>query len=144
MTVPLRIPIEIIPIMLKIVSNDFKLENNQNAVFRSGVEEALTENKYSLISEEIQNETLKEQAEQRKKECLDESCLVDTGKMLAARGLLVVDIVKAKTSDMFKLKYINLETAETMKTKSLIYKKDIDNVQSLLDFAKELTKEVLK
>jgi len=135
---------ENIPIMLKIVSTDFKLQNNQNTIFRSGVEDALTENKYSLISEEVQEETLKEQAKQRKKECYDDSCLVETGKMLAARGLFVVEIVKSKESYLFKIKYINLETAEIVKTKSLVYSKDIDNVQNLLDFAKELTNEVLK
>ncbi len=132
------------PIMLKFVSKDFKLENNQNAIFRSGVEESLTENKYSLISEETQEETLKEQSMQRNKECLDESCLVDTGKMLAARGLFIIEVIKSKNDYLFKIKYINLETAETLKTKSLIYTKDIDNAQNLLDFAKELTKEVLK
>ncbi len=132
------------PIMLKFVSKEFKLENNQNAIFRSGVEESLTENKYSLISEEVQEETLKEQAIQRNKECLEESCLVDTGKMLAARGLFIIEVIKSKNDYLFKIKYINLETAETLKTKSLIYTKDIDNAQNLLDFAKELTKEVLK
>ncbi len=126
-------------IMLKIVAKGFTLNESSEAIFRSGVEEVLTENKYSLVSEEVQNETLKEQAEQRKKECLDESCLVDTGKMLAARGLFVVDVIKSKESYLFKLKYIDLETSEVLKTKSLIYEKDIEEAQSLMDFAKELT-----
>ncbi len=130
-------------IMLKVVAKGFTLDESSEAIFRSGVEEVLTENKYSLVSEEVQNETLKEQANQRKKECLDESCLVDTGKMLAARGLFVVEVIKAKESYLFKLKYINLETAETLKTKSLIYEKDIDDAKNLMDFAKDLAGKII-
>ncbi len=42
---------------------------------------------FSLIDEDAQKQALKEQSSQRKKECLDNECLVDTGKMLAAQKI---------------------------------------------------------
>ncbi len=130
-------------IMLKMVTKGFTIDENAEAIFRSGVEEILTENKYSLISEEIQNETLKEQAEQRKKECLDESCLVDTGKMLAARMLFIIEVIKSDETHLFKIKYIDLQTSELLKTKSLIFEDNLNDVKKLFEFSKKLTSEVL-
>lgn len=77
------------PIMMQI-KTDLKLSED----FRGGVESGLTENGYSLVSEEDQNQTLKEQATQRKQECYDETCLVNVGKMLAAKGLVMVEVTK--------------------------------------------------
>ncbi len=134
---------ELKTIMLKMVSKGFTIDENAEAIFRSGVEEVLTENKYSLISEEIQNETLKEQAEQRKKECLDESCLVDTGKMLAARMLFIIEVIKSDETHLFKIKYIDLQTGELLKTKSLIFEDNLNDVKKLFEFSKKLTSEIL-
>ncbi len=137
------------PIMMQI-KTDLKIPED----FRGGVEDGLTENGYSLVSEEVQKEALKEQSEQRKKECYDESCLVDTGKMLAAKGLVMVEVTK-KSDKMyfFKAKYIDFETADTKKTKSEYFKYNLDNYEELNKFGKTLiqnmfgkneTKEVMK
>jgi len=59
--------------------------------FRGGVEDALTEMGYSLVSEEDQLQTMKEQTKSDDG-CIDDACLVNTGKMLAVTGLQVFRI----------------------------------------------------
>ncbi len=137
------------PIMMQI-----KTDLNIPEDFRGGVEEGLTQNGYSLVSEEIQKEALKEQATQRKKECYDESCLVDTGKMLAAKGLFLVEVTKKSDKlYLFKTKYIDFETGTTQKIKQDYFKFDLNDYEELSKFGKNIiqnmfgkieTKEVMK
>ncbi len=122
------------PVMLQIKS-DLNIPDD----LRTGIEEGLTENNFSLISEEVQKEALKEQAHQRQKECYDESCLVDTGKMLAARGLVIVEIVKKNEKYyLFKAKYIDFESGTTQKTKSDYFEYDLNDFKELNKFGKNL------
>jgi len=124
------------PIMMQI-KTDLKLSED----FRGGVESGLTENGYSLVSEEDQNQTLKEQATQRKKECYDESCLVDVGKMLAAKGLVMVEVTKkGDKSYLFKAKYVDFETGTTQKTVTEYFKYNLENYEELNKFGKSLIK----
>ncbi len=128
------------PIMLQIQS---KIEISED--LRDGIEEGLTQLKYSLIDEQTQKEALKEQANQRKSECFDESCLVDTGKMLAAKALIIVEISqKDDLNYKFKAKYIDFETGSTTKTKSLYFEGDIKDFKKLNSFGKNLIIELFE
>ncbi|MBN2695375.1 hypothetical protein JXR93_12005 [bacterium] len=129
-------------VMLKVNTKSFELSKDSSYVLRMGVSEVLTKNSYALIDEISQEEALKEQSEQREKECFDELCLVDTGKMLAAKGIFLVEIVKMGEKYIFSLKYIDIETGSTQKAKSLIFKNDINNGEELLEFSKNMTTEL--
>ena len=55
----------------------------------------------------LQEETLKEQS--LNGDCLDDSCLIDTGKMLAAKNLIVVTVtLKNKNSYRFNARFIEI------------------------------------
>ncbi len=131
-------------IMVKILTKDAEITEDIFKVIQNGVEEILTENKFSLISKEVQEQTLKEQAEQRKTECYDESCLVEVGKMIAAKNLLIIEIIKSEETYMFNLKLVDLETGATLKSKSSVYDSGIKNIKELLIFSKELTKNIIQ
>jgi len=124
-------------IMLKIKYKDSKLTKSNISLIRSGIEESLTEKKYSLISESIQKEALLEQAKQQKSDCYDDNCIIDTGKMLSAKFLILIDIIKLDKY-VFKVQYISLETGVSEKVKSLIYNYDIGNSKELLEFSKSI------
>ena len=96
-------------IMLKITPN-FKAKKTDLEILSTSLEMNLTKLGYTIISESIQEEALKEQKDQRKSDCYDDKCLVDTGKMLAARKLLIVSISKRKKTFFIKFKKINIET----------------------------------
>ena len=122
------------PIMLKIQSK-VKIPTD----FRDGVEEGLTIKGYSLVDEKAQQEALKNQSEQRNSECYDDSCLVDTGKMLAAKALIVVDVEKKEENSFkFKARFVDFEKGTTTKTKLLYYKSSLSNYEKLSIFGKEL------
>ena len=89
-------------IMIKINSKS-KISKTDLETFNTYLEVGLTKLDYGIISKEIQEEALKEQKIQRKSDCYDEKCLVDTGRMLAARELLILDI-KIREKDYFKYK----------------------------------------
>jgi len=127
------------PVMLQIVSKNIKVPSD----FKDGVEEMLTFNKNSLIDEKQQEETLKIQAKQRKTDCYDNECLVDVGKMLAARGLIVVEVGKSGSSYKFKAKIIDFETGSIQRTKVLYYKGKLNDGENLNNFGKKLISELL-
>ncbi len=128
------------PIMLQIQS---KTEISED--LRDGIEEGLTQLKYSLIDEQTQKEALKEQANQRKSECFDESCLVDTGKMLAAKALIIVEVSKKDDSNYkFKARYVDFETGSTTRAKSLYFEGDIKDFKKLNSFGKKLIVELFE
>ena len=89
-------------VMLKVISKS-KIKKIDIEMLNSSIEMNLTKLNYGIISQDIQEEALKEQQEQRKSDCYDDSCLVDTGRMLAARELLILDI-KIREKDYFKYK----------------------------------------
>lgn len=126
------------PIMLKIVPKKCELSETTIAIFRMGVEEILTGKGYSLVDLDAQNEVISEQQKQQKTGCYDDSCLVSTGKMLAAQGLFLVEVIKAKKVHAFKLRYIDLESATTLSSKSMLYTGDIEDATVLLPFSKKL------
>ena len=127
------------PVMLK-VQGKIKISDD----FRDGVEEVLTSFNYSLVDEKAQAEALKNQSEQRESECYDDSCLVDTGKMLAAKALIVVRIDrKGKNSYKFKARFIDFEKGTTQKSVAKYYEFSLKNYKELMNFGKLLTKSLL-
>lgn len=120
-------------IMLHILS-DIKLPPD----FRVGVEEGLTKSKYILIDESIQTEVISEQTDSTEG-CIEDSCIVNTGKMLAAVGVVVVDILKKNDrSYLFKIKYIDMETGTTQLSINEYFEYDIKNDKELYIFGKNL------
>jgi len=127
------------PIMLKIKSSE-KISSD----FRDGVEEVLTSLGYSLIDEKTQNTALKEQKEQLKSECYDDTCLVDTGKMLAAKGLIVVEVEKKdENSYKFKSRLVDFEKGTTVKSVSDYFEFSLKNYKEMMNFGRSLTKSLL-
>ncbi len=125
------------PIMMEIKSDE-KIPKD----FRFGVAEGLTTIGYSLIDSKTQEEALKEQSEQRKKGCYDDECLVDTGKMLAARGLVVVEVEKRDKLFTFSVRYVDFETGVLTKTLTRYYKDSLNDYEKLNDFGKNLSLEL--
>ncbi|MBN2695376.1 hypothetical protein JXR93_12010 [bacterium] len=126
-------------VMLKIFQKETNLNESTQHIIRLGVSEILTSNQYFLIDEQSQEEALKEQSEQREKGCFDESCLVDTGKMLAANKILMVELSPIGQNILFAIKFIDVETGSIIKTSSTIFKGDISDSESLLNFSKEVS-----
>ena len=128
------------PIMLKIKGN-IKIQND----FRDGVEEVLTSMGYSLVDEAVQEKVLKEQQEQQKTECYEDSCLVDTGKMLAAKALIVVTVEKrGDKSYKFRARFIDFEKGTTIKTIAKYFDFSLKNYKEMMKFGKILTKELFE
>ncbi len=123
-----------LPIMLKISSKNFKISQNIQSLIRSNIESLLTRKGYSLIDIKIQQEALKEQSKKIKDECIDDACLIDTGKMLAAKELFLVEIVQIKNIYTFKIKNIDLETGRLQNTNSTLYDGKLDNIKKLNNF----------
>ncbi len=140
-----KIPKENQTVMLKVITKEFEMDKDEKDILRSGLEDKLTETGYSIISEKAQEEALKEQSEQRKKECYDEECIVDVGKMIAARFLCLVDIKKTKNNEnyVFQLKFIDIQSGETIKSRTNIYKQNISDIENILLFAKKSIAELL-
>jgi len=111
---------------------------------RSAAEETITKSGFSLLSEEIQNEALKEQGAQTEDgDCIDDSCLMDTGKMLAAQRLFLVKVSDFGNSNyMFKIIHMNLESNETISVRSEIYNGDLNDVNSLFKFSKKFLSSI--
>jgi hypothetical protein len=128
--------------MLKVKSN-FDLTASIVEVFRSGAEDSLTAKGYLLISKQQQEEALKEQAKQQKSDCYDDACLVDTGKMMAAQMIFIIDINKTENNYLFKIRLLDLETGSVKRTVTKLYKEELSDLDKLLKFSKELTNEVL-
>jgi len=131
-----------LPVMLK-VKSDFNISNKVVNTFRSGAEDSLTAQGYSLISKEQQEEALEQQAEQQKSDCYDDACLVTTGRMMAAQMIFIINISKMEKEYIFKARLVDLETGSTKRTVTQIYKGRLSSASDLLKFAKELTNEAL-
>lgn len=132
------------PVMLKMNSQS-SISNDIRVSFRSGIEEVLTQNGYSLIDEFAQNQALKEQASQRKQACYDDACLISTGKMLAAKALFIVDVIPMKKDYLFKIRLIDFETGETKSSTTAFYaNKDLENPRKINLFAQTISKKILK
>lgn len=131
-------------VMLRLNGKRIKLSEEVRDVVRMGVEEVLTENGYMLISETNQEMALSQMAKDHKNECLDDGCLIDAGGMLAARGVFLVEIVKIGKKYAFKVKYIDMETAAVLKTKSSMYKFKLNDGDKLLPFSKEIIEAIFE
>ena len=131
-------------IMFKILTS-FNFSKDSSKILTTSLESNLTELGYGIISNKIQNEALKEQKEQHKNDCYDDECLVDTGKMLAAKKILIINIDKYKNSYFIKIKKIDIETAILENTNAISYKgtfSDYEKVNSML--SKLLNKMFIK
>jgi hypothetical protein len=112
-------------VMVKIISES-KIKKIDIEMLNSSLEMNLTKLNYGIISQDIQEEALKEQQNQRKSDCYDDGCLVDTGRMLAARELLVLNIKKRAKDFFIKARRIDIETGVVEKSDITIIKKDYD------------------
>ena len=127
-----------LPVMLKIKSK-IKIPND----FRNGVESILSKNGYTLIDLKQQEEVLSAQSD-TSEGCLDDSCLIDTGKMLAAKELFLVEVsFKDSKKYSFTIRVIDLEKNTTGKIETLFYNNYLTDSINLFNFAKRLTKMVL-
>ncbi len=131
-----------LPVMLKVKAN-FNLSNAVVDTFRSGAEDSLTAQGFMLISKEQQDEALKQQAEQQNSDCYDDACLVDTGKMMAAQMIFIINVSKMGKEYIFKARLVDLESGSTKKTVTKVYKGRLSSATDLLKFSKELTNEAL-
>jgi len=131
------------PVMLKLSTKE-SIEPKVIKTLRAGIEMSLTHKNYSLIDENTQEEALEEQVNQQKSECYDDNCLVDVGRMIAARALFIVEILKLEDNKyLFKSRFIDLETAETKKAIAKIYSYSFDDSEKLLEFSESLTADLL-
>jgi len=127
------------PVMLQILSKE-KIPLD----FRDGFEQGLTEIGYSLVDEDVQNETMNEQSD-KIEGCIDDSCLVNVGKMLSARGVVVVEVTKKDNNVYsFKSKYLDFETGTTKKTYVAFYKYSLSNYEQLVEFGKQMVSNMLE
>ena len=128
--------------MLKIIS-DTKLNKLELNTIRSGVEVSLIKRDYTLLDKSVQDEAINTQV---KDECLDDSCLIDTGKMLAATHLIILNINKQKNHHgyLFNIKSISLETSETIRSRSETYDRALTDITFLLSFSKRLANSLFE
>lgn len=131
-------------VMLFIHGKNIKLTDIQLMNIRGGVEEIVTKNGLLLVEEEAQNEVLKEQATQRKKQCYEDSCVVDVGKMLAAKKLLKIEVMKGNNSYIFNGGFTDLEKGVKERTKKEIYEGDLNNDKALSKFINMLSKKLIE
>ena len=91
-TVSITIQAEIKDTVMIKINSKSDISKIDLEMLNTSLEISLTKLDYGIISKEVQEEALKKQKEQRKTDCYDEECLVDTGRMLAARELLLLNI----------------------------------------------------
>ncbi len=120
-----------------LLKNNLKISNEITKSIKTSAESILTDYKYLIIDEQVQNQALKEQSEQRKKECYDESCLVDTGKMLAASKLVIIEIFAENKKYKFVTSVIDIETGSKIATNTNWFKDDITDGELLDNAVKE-------
>lgn len=112
---------------------------------RAATEEQITNRGYSIIDQNAQSQVLTEQASQRKQACYDDSCLVDTGKMLAAQNLFLVDIKTLSTNNyLFKIRLVSIESGETLRSTSAMYAGNLEDFRKLLIFSKKFVKKMFQ
>ncbi len=118
-------------VMVQLVSKNIKLSEESLDVIKGATEVVLTKSGYFLIDEDAQREALKEQADQRKKECVDESCLVDTGRMLAAFRIINIEVTQTDGKPKFTTIVIDVETGAKIATDFMWYKGNLDDSEQL-------------
>ncbi|MBN2693326.1 SUMF1/EgtB/PvdO family nonheme iron enzyme [bacterium] len=131
-------------VVLFINSVNFKLSISNLSNIKGGVEELLTKNRIYLIDEKIQNEVLKEQSEQRKKSCYDDSCLIDVGKMVSAKKIIKIEITKGNRSYIFNTSIIDLEKGIKEVSQKDIFDDDINNEKKLSEFIDSFSLRLIK
>jgi hypothetical protein len=110
-------------------------------IIKTSIETNLTSLGYGIINENIQNEAIEEQKKQQNSDCYDDQCLVDTGRMLAAKKLLIIKISNKDNDKFFiKLRKIDIETGiieDSFASKNSLNFNDYDNlnitIQKLLN-----------
>ncbi len=109
---------------------------------RSAAEQTITNKNFTILDQSIQEEALAGQTESG---CLDDSCLMDTGKMLAASRIFIVKISPlGKNQYLFKITHTNLETNEMVKSQSEIYTEKLDDYNKLLEFGQKFFKTIFQ
>lgn len=127
------------------VITDENISKSNIDMINTSVETNLTSLGYGIINEKIQNEALEEQKEQQKSECYDDQCLVDTGRMLAAKKLLIIRITKQKTGNFFiKLRKIDIESGIIENSFASTSKLEFNDYELLNKVINALLKKIFK
>ncbi len=108
------------------------------------IETNLTRLGYGIINEKIQNEAIEEQKKQQNSDCYDDSCLVDTGRMLAAKKLLIIKISRQSENNFFiKLRKIDIESGIIENSFASARSIDFKNYEDINNNIKELLKKII-
>lgn len=103
---------------------------------RSAAEDLLTKKGFTIIDLATQEAVLQEQNSQEG--CLDDGCFLDTGKMLAAKYLIVIHVSKLKEKEyFFKIKNVQLDNSAVLGTSTALYKGMLNETGKLLSFGKK-------
>ncbi len=134
-------------ILLLFLATSLLFSQNENLkvieTIRAVTEQEITKKGFSIIDQIVQEDALKEQSEQRKKGCYDDSCLVDTGKMLAAQRLFLVDINKlGEEQFLFKIRYVSVESGETINSESELFEGKLSDYSKLFKFSKDFVTRI--
>ncbi len=133
-------------VILQIEPKRFTLTPEGLEIIKGAAESAVTKSGFILIDPQAQEEALKEQAEQRKKDCYDNECLVDTGKMLAANKIVKLEITELTVGEKYRfvLFVLDVESGAKIGTNTFIYSGTLDDIEKLDLFIREnMIKELL-
>ena len=89
-------------ILFKVISEKEIIKPNIEMI-KTSLEANLTSLGYGIIDEKIQEEALKEQKKQQSSDCYDDQCLVDTGRMLTAKKLLIIRVSKKSDNNFYSI-----------------------------------------
>ncbi|MBN2694116.1 PEGA domain-containing protein [bacterium] len=120
-------------VILQIEPKRFTLSQEGLEIIKGAAETAITKSGFILIDPQAQEEALKEQAEQRKKDCYDNECLVDTGKMLAANKIVKLEVSELTSSEKYRfvLFVLDVETGAKIGTNTFVYSGSFDDIEKL-------------
>ena len=131
-------------VIFKVIPN-FKLSDSQKESINSAIESNLTSYGYGIINEKIQNEALNEQKKQYNSDCYDETCLVDTGRMLAAQKLIIVKVFKQNNNKyLIKSRLIDIESGIIENSYTTQENIDLDNYNEINKTLKKLISGIIK
>jgi len=130
-------------IIFKIIPN-YEISESHIELLNTSIETNLTNLGYGIINEKIQNEALDEQKKQQNSDCYDDQCLVDTGRMLAAKKLLIIRVSKQENDKFFiKLRKIDIESGIIENSFASSKKLDFNDYEELNLIIYSLLKKVI-
>jgi len=126
------------------VKTNFELDKETEKLIKTSLESSLTNLGYGIVSSQTREAALKEQKKQYQNDCLDDNCLIDTGKMLAAKKILIVDIDKRKEDFIIKMRRIDIETSILEASLAKKYSDKLSNFDSMDKIITESVNKIFK